>query len=221
MTLGFRFVKNAGLVFSKPLSIILIALVLGHVSFTVYLLNERHKKDATILELEKRIADLEEKLKIFKIIEDFQVGFNSEEVGRLTSVIHEESKKYGYHPLLLLALIKTESSFRHGQESFMGARGLLQLRPFVAHDVARRSKLEWTDKDLLFDSEFNIRVGSLYLFELILKFGDVKQAIVAYNQGEASLRLRMKYGNNIPEFFYQRFQDNYKILKEKYEKLSV
>jgi soluble lytic murein transglycosylase len=187
----------------------------------VYVITDRHKKDLLILQKEKKISELEEKLKIFKIIEDYQVGFDTKEVGKLTSVIYAESRKYGYDPLLLLALIKTESSFRRGMVSYQGAQGLLQLRPFVAYDVARRNKLEWDSDRGLFNPEFNTRLGSLYLFELILKFKDVKKAIIAYNQGEYSLRLRMKYGHGLPEFFYQKFVDNYNLLKVEYENISL
>jgi len=221
MTVGVRFVKNAGLILSKPLSVILLLIYLGQTAFMVYIITDRHKKDLTIQEHLKKISELEEKLKIFKIIEDFQVGFNTEEVGKLTSLIYSESQNYGYQPLLLLALIKTESSFRGGLESYQGAQGLLQLRPFVAYDVARRSNLNWKGDKALFNPEFNIRIGSLYLFELILKFKDVKQAIIAYNQGEESLRLRLKYGHGLPKLFYQKFVNNYKLLQEKYEKISV
>jgi soluble lytic murein transglycosylase len=221
MTLGVRFVKNAGLILSKPLSIILLLIYLGQTAFMVYVMNDRHKKDLFIQEQQKKIGELEEKLKIFKIIEDFQVGFNTEEVGKLTSVVFSESERYGYHPLLLLALIKTESSFRQGQESVYGAQGLLQVKPSVGQDVASRSKLRWKGEKPLFDSEFNIRVGSLYLFELILKFQDVKKAIIAYNQGEGSLRLKLKSGQVLPKFFYQRFVHNYNFLKARYDQISV
>ena len=142
-------------------------------------------------------------------------------MGKLTSVIYSESKKYGYTPLLLLALIKTESSFRQKIESDQGAKGLLQLRPYVAYDVAKRSQLSWQGDDPLFDSEFNIKVGSLYLFELILKFQDVRKALIAYNQGEGSLRYKMKFGHGMPRFFYQRFVENYRLLKRKYDSITL
>jgi soluble lytic murein transglycosylase len=187
----------------------------------IYILNDRHEKDLVIQEQLKKISGLEEKLKIFKIIEEFQVGFNQEEVGKLTSVVYSESEKYGYSPLLLLALIKTESSFRRGQVSPYGAQGLLQVRPYVGQDVAARNKLGWKGEESLFDSEFNLRVGSLYLFELVLKFKDVKKAIIAYNQGEESLRLRLKSGEGLPRLFYERFVNNYNFLKMRYEQITV
>jgi soluble lytic murein transglycosylase-like protein len=91
----------------------------------------------------------------------------------------------------------------------------------VGKDVAARNKLGWKGVKPLFDPEFNLRVGSLYLFELILKFKDVKQAIIAYNQGEKSLRLRLKTGQELPKFYYQRFVNNYNFLKARYEQISV
>ena len=221
MALGVRFVKNAGLILSKPLSVILLLIYLGQVGFTVYVLDDRHKKDLVIQEQLKKISELEEKLKIFKIIEEFQVGFNTQEVGKLTSVIHAESQRYGYDPLLLLALMKTESSFRQGQVSAYGAQGLLQVKPWVGRDVATRNQLGWKGEKALFDSEFNVRVASLYLFELVLKFKDVKKAIIAYNQGEPSLRLKLKSGQGLPKIFYQRVVNNYNFLKARYDQVSL
>jgi len=61
-------------------------------------------------------------------------------------------------------------------------------------------------------------LGCLYLFELIVKFKDVKKALVAYNIGEESFRLMLKSGEKLPKFFLSKVVKNYKELKKKYEK---
>ncbi|KPL04054.1 MAG: hypothetical protein AMJ73_04725 [candidate division Zixibacteria bacterium SM1_73] len=165
-----------------------------------------------------KIMELEEKLKILNIIEEFQVGFNQKEVGDLTQVIYNESKKYGYDPLLILALILTESSFRKGQISTMGAQGLMQVKPSIGYDLAQRRGLNWKGELSLFEPAFNIQLGTLYLFELILKFKDVKKAIVAYNLGDTALKLRLRSGQNPPTYFLRRVLKKYKELMEKYDR---
>jgi soluble lytic murein transglycosylase len=178
---------------------------------------DRFEKEKVLRQQEIRIKELEEKLKILNIIEDFQVGFNEEEVGELTQVIYNESKKYGYDPLLILALILAESSFRKGQVSEMGAQGLMQVKPSVGYDLAKRRGLNWKGELSLFEPAFNIQLGTLYLFELILKFKDVKKALVAYNVGEDALKLRLRSGQQPPAYFLSKVLKTYKELKEKYE----
>jgi len=209
--------RKTGLTISLPVTFILILIWLVQTAGLVYLLYERGEKDKFIHQQEQKIKELEEKLKILKIIEDFQVGFNREEVAELTQVIYSESKKYGYDPLLIIALILTESSFRRGQESFLGAQGLMQVKPSVGFDLAERRGLGWKGKLSLFEPSFNIRLGALYLFELILKFKDVKKAIIAYNLGENALKLRIKSGGKLPTYFLAKVLKKYKELKEKYE----
>jgi len=83
-----------------------------------------------------------------------------------------------------MAVILSESSLRKGQVSEAGAQGLMQLLPSVGRDLADRSGIEWQGQEPLFDPVVNIRLGTLHLFEQILKFRDFKKALVAYNMGE-------------------------------------
>jgi len=208
---------KTGITISLPLSLVFVFIYLVETLAIGYLLHEKFKNEKVLSEQERKIEELEEKLKILKIIEDFQVGFDEKEVGELTQVIYDESKSYGYDPLLILALILTESSFKRGQQSFKGAQGLMQVRPWVGHDVARRMNLKGFEELSLFEPAFNIKLGSLYLFELIMKFKDVKKAIMAYNLGENALRLRMRSGNKLPTRYLSKVLRNYKRLKEKYD----
>ena len=216
MVLGIKVIRKAGLTISKSVTFILILIWLAQAAGLVYLIYERGEKDKVLQQQEQKIKELEEKLKILKIIEDFQVGFKEEEVLDLTQVIYSESRKYGYDPLLILFLILTESSFRKWQESYIGAQGLMQIKPSVGEEIARRRGLQWKGELSLFEPAFNIQLGTLYLFELILKFKDVKKAIIAYYLGENAFKLKVQSGEKLPTYFLARVLKQYKELKKKY-----
>lgn len=232
MTQGVRIIKESGqttahlggILVSKFISTVLILFYMVQTSFMIYLLFDRYElqrimreQELKINEQQLKINQMEEKLKILKIIEDFQIGFKDQEVGELTQVIYDESKKYGYDPLLILALILSESRFKRGQVSEMGALGLMQVKPSIGYDLCQRRGVAWKGELSLFEPAFNIQLGALYLFELILKFKDVKKAIIAYNIGENALKLRLKEGQNPPTHFLSQVLKKYKELKKKYD----
>lgn len=218
MTLGVRVIRKSGVLVSKFIGVLLVLLYVGQSALIIYLVHDRYELQGVLREQQLEINELEEKLKILDIIEEFQVGFKDQEVAQVTQVIYNESKKYGYDPLLILALILAESSFRKGQISEMGALGLMQVKPSVGHALCQRRELNWKGELSLFEPAFNIQLGTLYLFELILKFKDVKKAIIAYNLGENALKLRLKEGQKPPTYFLRRVLKKYKELKEKYDR---
>jgi soluble lytic murein transglycosylase-like protein len=221
MQVGDKIVRKIGVIVSRPLGFLLILLYISQTVLIVYLFHDRFEKEKILGQQQMKIMELEEKLKILNIIEDFQVGFNDQEVGELTQVIYSESKKYGYDPLLILALILAESSFRKGQVSDMGAQGLMQVKPSVGYDLAKRRGLNWKGELSLFEPAFNVQLGTLYLFELILKFKDVKKALVAYNVGEDALKLRLRSGQKLPVYFLSKVLKTYKELKERYDRTNA
>ena len=131
-------------------------------------------------------------------------------------MIYEESEKYKYDPMFVLAIILTESSFKKGQTSHAGARGLMQVVPFVGKDLAHRTGVEWQGSSTLFDAETNIKLGTFHLFEQILEFGDINKALVAYNMGETRLRGILRRNTPMPEYYLNKVLENYKMLKENY-----
>ena len=70
--------------------------------------------------------------RIEKVISKYYTGLDEKNDVRIPEWILVESKKYGYDPLFLTALIITESSFYNWAKSNRGARGLMQLRPATA-----------------------------------------------------------------------------------------
>jgi len=218
MALGVKFIRKSGILVSKFISVLLVLLYIGQGVVIVYLIRDRYELQSILREQQLKMNELEEKLKILDIIEEFQVGFKDGEVAQLTQVIYHESRKYGYDPLLILALILTESSFRKGQVSEMGALGLMQVKPSVGYELSQRRGIHWKGELSLFEPAFNIKLGTLYLFELILKFKDVKKAIIAYNLGENALKLRLKEGQRLPTYYLSKVLKKYKELKGKYDR---
>ena len=216
MSPGVQFDKT-GIFLSKPISFVLVLIYLLQSTLLIFLIKDKYELHKIIDYQQDRLSEMEEQLKIFQVIEDFQIGFTDEEKTQLASVIFHESKRYKYDPLLIMAVILTESSFKKGQESHAGARGIMQVLPTVGEDLAARSGLSWTGQDQLFDPVTNIRLGTLHLFEQIIKFKDVKKGIIAYNLGETRLRGRIREHKKLPGQYYRKVLDNYNMLKDKYD----
>jgi soluble lytic murein transglycosylase-like protein len=208
--------EKLGIFLSKPVAFLLVVIYLLQSALLIYLVKNKFDLEKQIVFQQKRITELEEKLQIFKAIDDFQIGFSDDEVSRLTDVIYSESNKYEYDPMFILAVILTESSFKKGQKSSVGARGLMQVVPFVGKDVATRAGVNWEGSTTLFEPESNIKLGTLHLFEQILKFGDVKKAILSYNLGESRLRGLIRTNKPLPGNYLKKIMKNYKMLKETY-----
>jgi soluble lytic murein transglycosylase len=209
--------EKLGIFLSRPIAFALVLIYFLQSGLLVYLIDDKFDLEAQISYQQKRIHELEEKLQILKAIDDFQIGFNQDEANKLGDVIFSESKKYGYDPMFVLAIILTESSFRKGQTSDAGAVGLMQMVPYVGADVAPRAGVNWSGSATLKESESNIKLGTRYLFEQILKFGDVKKALVSYNMGETALRDLMRRHQPLPKAYLRSVEENYRMLKETYK----
>ncbi len=209
--------EKLGIFLSKPIAFLLVMVYLLQSGLLVYLIKEKFDLQKQISFQQKRITELQEKLQIFKAIDDFQIGFNEEEVRELTNVIYTESKRYRYDPMFVLAIILTESSFKKGQTSPAGARGLMQVVPFVGEDVASRTGVDWEGSQTLFEPETNIKLGTFHLFEQILMFGDIKKALVSYNLGETRLRGLLRDEKPVPKKYLNKVLETYKKLKETYQ----
>ncbi|MFT6628617.1 MAG: hypothetical protein ACJA1R_001890 [Flavobacteriales bacterium] len=91
---------------------------------------------------------------------------------------------------VLRAFARRESSFDPDAVSYVGARGLMQVRPATAAEATGRAG--WTSppsrRDLL-DPEVNVRAGGIVLRELFERYGpDIEHVAVAYASGPAHVR---------------------------------
>ncbi|NBW09132.1 MAG: lytic transglycosylase domain-containing protein [Caulobacteraceae bacterium] len=90
------------------------------------------------------------------------------------TAIEEAAQAHGLDAKLLHALVLTESAYRPEVCSPAGACGLTQLMPGTALE------LQVTNR---FDPVESLRGGADYLARQILRFGDLRLALAAYNAG--------------------------------------
>ena len=217
MPAKLKTIKTAGMVISRPIALVLVLIYMIQSCALLYLVYDKYRNERTISSQQTLIKELKEKLIIQDVIKEMQSSMGEHEIGRMVNSIYNESKKYGYDPLFLLAVIKTESSFKKNVVSNKGAMGLMQMKPSTGFDVAQRFGIDWDNKFELMNPEYNIELGALYLFELIHKFKDLNHAIVAYNLGETETRRRLRNDEALPRMYIKRVLGTYYDFKERYE----
>lgn len=106
------------------------------------------------------------------------------------SLIEAEAKRTKISPLLILSLMRQESTFRPEALSPATAMGLMQVVPNTAREVAGDMRLKTYQGPVdLFTPEVNIKIGSTYLQRLLRSFeGHVPLALASYNAGIGNVR---------------------------------
>ena len=153
---------------------------------------------------------------VMEILGNYRTGLSAIEELRLAEVILEESRNYNIDPLLVLALIRTESTFYNWSRSRRGAMGLMQIRPRTGKHLARELDLKWDGIETLLDPYTNVRLGVHYLSILRERFGDdLKKILAAYNYGPSYLKNRIRKGKRLPQRYANTVLANYEALKER------
>ena len=94
-------------------------------------------------------------------------------------VIEAEARRYNVDAALVSALIRAESNYEPYAVSRKGARGLMQLMPATARRLDVRRP---------FDAAANVRGGVRYLRELLERFDQKPELVLAaYNAGEGAV----------------------------------
>ncbi len=120
--------------------------------------------------------------------------------------IQEAARRYNVPANLVRAVIKVESNFRPQAVSAAGARGLMQLMPGTARDMAV------TD---LFDPRQNILGGTRYLRLLINQFeGDIRLVLAAYHAGPVAVADKGGIPFEATERYVRSVIKNYLIYKD-------
>ena len=116
------------------------------------------------------------------------------------------SSKYNIKSNLIASLINAESSFNSDAVSKKGAIGLMQIMPSTAQWLAGKLEIEYSE-DLLFDPDYNIKIGTFYLAYLSTKFSDTKTMLCAYNAGEGVVLKWLEDEEYSKDVFSYRFED--------------
>ncbi|MEM1180837.1 MAG: lytic transglycosylase domain-containing protein [Acidobacteriota bacterium] len=102
-------------------------------------------------------------------------------------MIRRTAERHGLDPLLVAAVVETESHFNPLAVSHRGAVGLMQVLPSTAA----------LEPEALAEPSLNLEAGARYLRYLIDRYqGDLELALAAYNAGPANVR---RYGG-VPPF---------------------
>lgn len=115
-------------------------------------------------------------------------GLPERQQRRLAVSIVREAERNNLDPLLVVALIRCESSFNNYAVSGVGAMGLMQVMPDTGKYLADKAGYRLGRHTNLFDFETNVNLGTAYLADLINRFGSVEGALVAYNAGPGLAR---------------------------------
>jgi soluble lytic murein transglycosylase len=98
-------------------------------------------------------------------------------------LIQSRSAAVGLDPMLTAGLIRQESAYLPDARSGANAYGLMQLLPKTARRYAKQAKVRYSTA-MLFEPDYNIHLGTIYLAGLRRDFGSVESALAAYNAGE-------------------------------------
>jgi membrane-bound lytic murein transglycosylase MltF len=95
-------------------------------------------------------------------------------VGHYDEIIQYVARSFSVEPALVKAVIAAESAFEPNAISRTGAQGLMQLMPETAAAMGVGNP---------FDPGENIEGGTRYLRVMLDRYGDMHQALAAYNAG--------------------------------------
>ena len=117
--------------------------------------------------------------------DDLELRFPLEYVAQIQNIAAAQK----LDPAIIFGLIRQESAFDEEAESPAGAKGLLQLMPRTAQQIAEDLHEGWNGEDSLFNPELNLRYGSIYYKKLLQQFsGAHLLAAAAYNAGAAKIK---------------------------------
>ena len=120
-------------------------------------------------------------------------------------MVRRQSDALGVDPYAVMAIMREESRFFAAADSTAGARGLMQLMPATAREIALRRGIQ-LDDNRLNSPEVNIELGTYYLRQMIRRFkGNLFLAAAAYNAGPTTARKwRRLYGHLPADQFVER-----------------
>jgi soluble lytic murein transglycosylase len=114
--------------------------------------------------------------------------------------LRREAARNDFDPMIAAGLIRQESTFQADAVSHANAIGLMQVLPKTGKLLAKQLKVRYV-KTKLFDPEYNLELGMLYIAGLQRATGAPEYALAAFNAGEdriAAWRAERNY-EEIPE----------------------
>lgn len=111
-----------------------------------------------------------------------------------STAILAESKKYGFDPFFLLAVIENESRFNLKARGDAGEIGLMQILPDTAKWICEKNNWKWRGEKTLLDPVQNVKIGAAYLNLLRSQFEFESQLYIsAYNMGAGNVHKALSH----------------------------
>lgn len=111
------------------------------------------------------------------------------------------AEEFDLDPLLLWAVMHTESRYDPEALSWARAQGLMQLIPSTADWAAESADIPFTPLEI-YEPQANIRLGAWYLRWLLDYFDDdLELAVTAYNGGPGNVKAWNRQVSNRDDFF--------------------
>ena len=143
--------------------------------------------------------------RIYAVLKSHGADVGDGTAWKVAFTIASESWRHSLDPELILAVIRVESGFRRRAVSSAGARGLMQIRPFVADALADELGFErWKGIESLDDPVTNVKLGVFYLAYLKQRFGNLKLALSAYRWGPTLVQSRLEAAQSVPRGYARR-----------------
>jgi soluble lytic murein transglycosylase len=116
------------------------------------------------------------------------------------AALRREAARNDFDPMFAAGLIRQESTFQADIVSYANAIGLMQVLPKTGKILAKQLKIRY-NKKLLYDANYNLQLGMLYIANLVRLTGAPEYAAAAYNAGEDRIALWKSERNyeEIPE----------------------
>jgi soluble lytic murein transglycosylase-like protein len=125
---------------------------------------------------------------VFDAVSSCAARLSERERWHLADTVHRESRRHGYDPLFVLAMIQVESGCSTTARGYRGGVGLTQMTLSTGRAVARAAGVPWRGAETLTRPAANVQLGVRYLSDLEELFGDLHVAVAAYNLGPTRVR---------------------------------
>lgn len=129
--------------------------------------------------------------------------------------VDKYSQEYDVDPLLVLAIIKTESGFKSDAVSRKDAKGLMQIMDDTGAWIAEKLEVNYFLPNMLFQPELNIKFGTWYINHLSDEFDDIGTMVAAYNGGIGNVKKWLQdkqYSNDGETLWYIPFKETKKYV---------
>lgn len=136
-----------------------------------------------------------------------------ERVAAAVELIWQEARRYGGDPYLDAVVVLLESDFNAAAISPAGARGLYQLMPDTAADIAATLGAGEVTPERLHDPAFNIRLGAYHLHDLHRRYGDWARVLTAYNFGEGGMQRHLRTSGSAESIYSRRVLELWEELR--------